>query len=247
MMKKFQQLKKLLPAKTRLEGVLFMKKKYTVLTISFLSAALVVLGIFALGSHKRAEKYELYLANSSQHAFDELVTAVGEMDTALRKSLYAGSTGMTGAVCTELFGKAMTAQMSLGSLPVSSQELEQISGFISRVGDYAYALSRAAARGEACTDEQRQTLRSLAESSELLAQNMKNLQTDMLDGVLTMDELVRGEQLLSMFGGEKNDATVGGSLRLIEQEFPEVPTLIYDGPFSQHLADSTPKMLEGQP
>ncbi len=223
-----------------------MKKKYTVLTISFLSAALVVLGIFAWNSHARAEKYALYLANSSQHAFDELVTAVGEMDTALQKSLYATSTGMTGAVCTELFGKAMTAQMSLGALPVSSQELEQISGFISRVGDYAFALSRAAAKGEESTDEQRQALAGLAESSQLLAQNMKSLQADMLDGVLTMDELAESEQILSMFSADKSGATVGESLRLVEQEFPEVPALIYDGPFSQHLTDSAPKMLEGR-
>ena len=50
---------------------------------------------------------------------------------------------MISAVCTDVFGKAMTAQMSLGALPFSTQELEKTAGFISRVGDYAYSLSRA--------------------------------------------------------------------------------------------------------
>ena len=222
-----------------------MKKKYAVISISFLSVAVIALGILAWSSHARAEKYELYMDNNSQHAFDELVTAVSEMDTALQKSLYATSPGMTCAVCTELFGKAMTAQMSLGVLPFSSQEMEQVSGFISRVGDYAFALSRAAAKGEGYTDEQKQALKSLASTSEVLAQNMKNLQTDMFDGVLTMDELYKSERALDLIGREEAGVTVGDSMRLIEKEFPEVPSLIYDGPFSEHLSQSVPKMLEG--
>ena len=223
-----------------------MKKKYAVLTISFLSAAMAVLGVVAWNGYSRAEKYELYLKNESAHAFDELATAIGEMDTALQKSLYTTTPAMTGAVCTELFGKAMTAQMSLGSLPVSSQELEQISGFISRVGDYAYALSRAAAGGEDCSAEQRENLSRLAETSGVLAQNIKSLQTDMLDGVLDMDSLAKARSAFGFSGTAQELPTVGESLRLIEQEFPEVPSLIYDGPFSEHLSNSYPKMLEGQ-
>lgn len=221
-----------------------MKKKYAVITISFLAVASLVLGGFAYANHERAEAYKIHMDNNYQHAFDELVTAVSEMDTALQKSVYATSPSVAGAVCTEVFGKAMTAQMSLGVLPFSTQELEQISGFISRVGDYAYSLSRAASAGQGYTDEQRENLKALAGTASLLAQNMKSLQTDMFDGVLTMDELVKSEQTLDELE-ETQVQTVGGSMRLIEQEFPEVPGLIYDGPFSQHLADSSPKMLEG--
>lgn len=222
-----------------------MKKKYAVITISFLTVAAVSLGIFAAGQHRRAETYKLYMENNFQHAFDELVTAVGEMDTALQKSLYATSPGMVSAVCTEVFGKAMTAQMSLGVLPFSSQEMEEISGFISRVGDYAFALSRAAASGETYSEEQTENLKSLSDTASLLAQNMKGLQTDMFDGVLSMDELYKSESTLDSMEETEVEQTVGGSMRLIESEFPEVPALIYDGPFSQHLADHSPAMLEG--
>jgi hypothetical protein len=31
----------------------------------------------------------------------------------------------------------------------------------------------------------------------------------------------------------------------MEEEFPETPSLIYDGPFSSHILGLTPKMLEG--
>jgi germination protein YpeB len=33
----------------------------------------------------------------------------------------------------------------------------------------------------------------------------------------------------------------------MEGEFPETPTLIYDGPFSQHITSMTPRLIENQP
>lgn len=221
------------------------KRKYTVFTISFLTIAALGLGVYAYGAHAQAEKYKLYMTNNCQHAFDELVTAVGEMDSALQKSVYATSPALASAVCTELFGKAMTAQMSLGVLPFSTYELEQTAGFISRVGDYAFALSRAAASGEAISDSHRENLKALAKASATLSESMKGLQTDMMDGILTMDELYKSERLLDEAEAEELPSTVGSSMRLIEEEFPELPALIYDGPFSNHLTDKSPVMLEG--
>jgi len=221
------------------------KRKYTVFTISFLVLTSICLGVYASANHSRAERYHLAMTNNYQHAFDELVTAVGEMDSALQKSVYATTPELAAAVCTEVFGKAMTAQMSLGVLPFSTYELERTAGFISRVGDYAFALSRAAASGNGISDEQREGLKALADTASVLSANMKNLQTDMLDGVLTMDELYKTESTLDAAEKTEISETIGSSMRLIEQEFPELPSLIYDGPFSNHLSESEPKMLVG--
>ena len=222
----------------------YRQKKAVVLTVSYLSAAVVALGVLAGVNYERAKVYERHVQANYQHAFGELVTAVSEMDTALQKSVYATSPSMISAVCTEVFGKAMTAQMSLGVLPFSTQELEQTAGFISRVGDYAYVLSRSAAAGQGYTEEQLKNLKELADTSELLAGNMKSLQTDLMDGVLTMDELEASERRLDQ-AEESMPGTLGGSMRLIEKEFPETPTLIYDGPFSEHITQAKPKVLEG--
>lgn len=220
------------------------RKKAVVLTVSYLSAAVIVLGILAGTNYQRAETYKRYVTANYQHAFSELVTAVSEMDTALQKSLYATSPAMVSAVCTEVFGKAMTAQMSLGVLPFSTQELEQTAGFISRVGDYAYALSKSAMSGAGYTDEELENLRSLSDTANLLSSNMKSLQTDLMDGVLTMDELEQAQNRLDN-AEESMPQTLGGSMRLIEQEFPEIPSLVYDGPFSEHITKQEPVALKG--
>ena len=46
---------------------------------------------------------------------------------------------------------------------------------------------------------------------------------------------------------EDGTVTAGSVFQDVEADFPEVPTLVYDGPFSEHLTNRTPKMLEGMP
>lgn len=219
--------------------------KRNVLIISYLTAAAVAFGILAGVNYERAKTYERAMANNYQNAFNQLVTAVGEVDAALQKSVYATSGNLVGSLCTEVFGKAMTAQMSLGALPYSCQELEQTSGFVSRVGDYAFALSRAAAAGETITEEQLENLRSLSNAASILALNLQGMQNDLQEGRLTLTELERAETTLDGLEGGGAAGYAGDNFRLIEQEFPEVPSLIYDGPFSEHLTGAAPKALEG--
>ncbi len=219
-----------------------MKRKTAVLVISYLSCAAVFLGGAAIFQNQKAQQYEMYLAENYQHAFEELVNGMEEMDTALRKSLYAMSPAMIYAANAEVFAKAMTAQMALGVLPFSTHELESTAGFINRVGDYAYALAHSASKGYSDTD--RESLLTLAENADLLAQNLRQLRLDLVEGRLEMDSMVKAEHLLD--DSAEAMATVGDTMRLIEQEFPETPALVYDGPFSEHLTDSTPRLIEGK-
>ena len=91
-------------------------KKKMILAFSYLGTAALAFAILAGVNYERAEKYERAVNNTYQHAFDELVTAVEEVDTALQKSVYVMSPGLAGSLCSEIFGKAMTAQMSLGDM-----------------------------------------------------------------------------------------------------------------------------------
>lgn len=216
------------------------------LALIYLSAAVMALGVLAGVQYERAQRWQRQAANQYQHAFDELVTAMGEMDAALEKSLYATTPGMVNAVCTEVFGKAMTAQMSLGVLPFHGEELERTSGFISRVGDYAFSLARSAAGGSAYEPEQLEALRSLSDTAGVLADNLEGLRTQLQDGKLQMGELDAASRAL-MLTEEESVPALGDSMRIIEREFPELPSLIYDGPFSEHLSGAAPRALEGLP
>ena len=220
------------------------KRRRTRLAFIYLTAAVLALGVLAGTQYERAQRWQRQASNQYQHAFDELVTAMGEMDAALEKSLYATTPGMVNAVCTEVFGKAMTAQMSLGALPFHSEELERTSGFISRVGDYAFSLARAAAGGSGYTPEQLEALRKLSETAGVLSDDLEGFRTELQDGTLRMGELDAASHALLQTEAEQVPA-LGDSMRLIEREFPEMPSLIYDGPFSEHLSGLKPRALEG--
>ncbi len=226
---------------------MYKKRRRTIrLALIYLAAAVMSLGVLAGTQYERAQRWQREAANRYQHAFDELVTAMGEMDAALEKSLYATTPGMVNAVCTEVFGKAMTAQMSLGALPFHGEELERTSGFISRVGDYAFSLARSAAGGSVYKPEQLEALRRLSDTAGVLSDNLEGLRTQLQEGTLRMGELDEASHALLLTEKESVPA-LGDSMRLIEREFPELPSLIYDGPFSEHLSGAAPLALEGLP
>ena len=220
-----------------------MRKRTTVRVITFLSAGLVVASALAFLGLRRARGLELYARASTQRAFDELVTSVSELSNALEKSVYVTDPALESALCTQVFGRAATAQQAMGALPWSCQELENMSGFLSRVGDYACVLSRTVGGAGGYSDEELENLSQLADTAEIMRMNLQDMQSRMMDGQLTMEEVYS-----SAFGAEESGAPLAAdAVRSMEKEFPELPTLIYDGPFSESMTSPTPLFLEGLP
>jgi len=220
-----------------------MRKKTAILVITYLTAAVVGLGAFAWTSAVKARNLELYARANTQHAFDELVTSMSDLSTTLQKSVYVSDPALESALCTQVFAKALTAQMSLGILPYGSQELEQTASFVSRVGDYAQALSRSVGAGGGYSDDELKNLVSLSETAGVLAQNLSDMQSQIMEGSLTMKEVYNDQQKAE--GGSDGAPAAAGSLKSIEEEFPELPTLIYDGPFSDNVSTGKAKFLKG--
>ena len=59
-----------------------------------------------------------------------------------------------------------------------------------------------------------------------------------------MDEVYQVAQSLET--GEEQAPQAGEVFQTIEAEFPEMPTLIYDGPFSESLTSPKVRFLEGK-
>lgn len=221
------------------------RRRTLVRAASFLLAAFVVVGGLALQARARAEAYRLYLENGYRHAFAELSANLNELDVALQKGIYATSPSMLGVLCTQIYGKAMSAQMALGELPYSNIELEQTAAFLAKAGDYAAALSRSAAVTGVCSDEQREALRGLSAGASDLSARVAGLQSDLMGGAVTLEDLEAAEARLSAAEGSGH-TLADSSYQTVESDFPELPSLIYDGPFSEHIAGRTPAMLEGR-
>ena len=157
----------------------------------------------------------------------------------LKKSLYATSPQVMAAVCTDVYQKSQAAQAAIGQLPVDEYDLEETASFITRVGDYAFTLSKSSAAGSEVTDEEAENLSSLSDAAAMLSYNLNQFQAQVNGGTMTVSALQ------ALGSSDEDLSALGDSFKNLESEFPEVPSLIYDGPFSEHITEGTPKLTEG--
>ena len=221
------------------------KRKIRILAVSFLAAAFAVTAGFAVQGHARAAQYRRLLDNNTRQAFAELTAASGELETALTKVSHATSPALFASLCAQAYAQAQAAQAALGRLPYGNVELEQTAAFLARAGDYAMALAQGTSAELVCTEDHRDTLCSLAQAAGQLRGSLEAVQAQLADGALRPEELAQAEARLSEAGAEGD--TGPSAFQSVEADFPEVPTLIYDGPFSQHLEGLQPRMLVGLP
>ena len=211
-----------------------MTRRGVVRLISLFTAALGCLGAWGLGMADQARTARRELRYQGEQAFAELCDAVSGMDAALQKSRYTITPGMTASLCAEIYSRAQTASASLGALPFPIQELEQTASFLSTTGDYAVYLLRRSGGGEDVTEQDRENLRQLADSAALLSENLRQLRADVADGLVNAAD-----------AAETGLPGLSDSFLQMEQEFPELPVLVYDGPFSSDVAERSPRMLQG--
>lgn len=223
------------------------KRRVRVLAASFTAAAFAVSVGFGVQGYARAEDYRRQLDNGYRQAFTELTTAAGELDAALEKVAYATTPSLFASLCTQAYAKALAAQTALGELPYGNVELEQTAAFFAKAGDYAMAMARGAGAEGVCTDESRETLRGLAAAAGELSATLQALQLQLDGGALHPEDVAAVEARLAAAAEDGGQITGGSAFQTVEANFPQVPTLIYDGPFSEHLSSRTPQMLEGLP
>lgn len=223
------------------------KRRVRVLAASFTAAAFAVSVGFGVQGYARAEDYRRQLDNGYRQAFTELTTAAGELDAALEKVTYATTPALFAVLCAQAYAKALAAQTALGELPYGNVELEQTAAFFAKVGDYAMAMARGAGAEGVCTDESRETLRGLAAAAGELSATLQALQLQLDGGALHPEDVAAVEARLAAAQEDGEPVTSGSAFQTVEADFPQVPTLIYDGPFSEHLSGRTPQMLEGLP
>lgn len=223
-----------------------MKKGTAISIITILSVILVAAVAVAASATQRVNDTERNIAANYRHAFSEIVTGFEELDAALQKSVLVTSNSIAGAVCTEVYAKAQTTSLSLGIMPFSATEFEKTSSFVNSVGDYAFSLAQKASRGEAFTQEEKDGLRALSETASKLYQTFKAIEDEIGSEMVGIEEYERTLQKLDQKEGEIIPQTLADSVSIAEEEFPEMPQLIYDGPFSEHLKDPSPKFLEGK-
>lgn len=219
-----------------------MSKKLKIVLATYVSAAIVVLGLCTWVEHNSLADYRLAAKYSSGRAFEETVGAVDGLSRALEKSVYATDGGMCSRICSEAYANALAAETAMSTLPFSTQELEQIAAFLNVAGDYAYTLSRQTSQ-DGFTEEQVETLTGMSSTAAALAESLRSLQGSVNGGDVTMDS--REARLMNV---GLDDGTEKLSARLLqyEAEFQPMAEFIYDGRFSPQEEEESLGRLDEQ-
>lgn len=210
-------------------------------TVIFLGLALAFAAVsaFAVKERARAQQAERLLSNTYYHAFTELTTAAGELDSALQKVTYTTPGPLQDSLYQQIYAKALAAQYALGELPYSNIDLEQTAAFFAKTGDYAMSLTREAG------DSAAENLAALSQAAQSLNASLTQLQGELEAGVLDLSQVTHAAHKLSQAVETSDQTSTGVTFQDVESDFPELPSLVYDGPFSEHMSAATPKALDG--
>lgn len=191
---------------------------------------------------RRGEAEALQLAQQ-QRALYELTAQVEEAQVLLAKGNVAASDEQRSAHLTDAWRQAFGAQSNLNQLPLGPDALMRTSQLLAQAGDYAYVLARQAARGERWVEEQRETLAELQEQLGIVAERLHEVIARAAEG-----GRLSWRELRDLANTRLRDGPNGfrDGFAEIGRQLVDFPTLIYDGPFSDHVIGRTPLALTGE-
>lgn len=205
-------------------------------------AAFSVLLVFALVGNIQAAALRRQVRISGERALCELDIYLDSMQTDLGKGMYASTSPMLGSLAENLHRAATGAKTSLSVLPLSGVHMDNTYKFLSQVGAFVTTLNRKLQAEEPITEEERAQMQQLLSLCETLADEISVMRTQLFDGFLDFSAadstLAESAQQIEVLSADMEDA---------EQSLTEYPTLIYDGPFSDHIYKAESALLQDLP
>lgn len=201
---------------------------------------LVLFSAFVINAQKASE-LSRQLNADAERSLSTLEACMSSINTNLTKGLYANTTPMLSSMAISLTRDAASAKNSLSALPLSDTQLDNMLKFLSQVGAFVSTLDRKLSLGEPITSEERDQLKQLIDVSQKLLSELDTITQGVEDGSVSFKQAGSTLQK-SADQSVQIDSAFGDA----EQTLTDYPTLIYDGPFSDHILNQTPKTLEGK-
>ncbi|MEG1887562.1 MAG: germination protein YpeB, partial [Oscillospiraceae bacterium] len=175
--------------------------------------------------------------NTYSRCLEDLSAGLNNINLTLEKGAYCSTATQLSMMATELWRQAGISKSALSQLPAPESELTNINRFLSQVGDYSLFLSKKLISNDKITEDERDNLFKLGDVAINISQGISEIRMKYEDGGMWTNEISAGlTQVVN------NDSFSMGITEL-EKTVTDYPTLVYDGPFSDHMLNGTPKML----
>ena len=213
-----------------------MKKSAQIKVISFLCAAVLTAVGFIIKSEKKNGDYLLEIQNAYSRSLDELNASVNNISVILQKARYATTAGQLSSMAAQLLSESEISKNALSQL-TSGEELTILNRFLSQVGNYALTVSKQLIDGEILPADYTANVSALSDAAKKIAKIVSDSQINYNNPEYWMKEI--DEKLQE----DALSQTLGQSFESLEQELSDYPTLVYDGPYSDHILKKESAML----
>ncbi|MFP4015714.1 MAG: germination protein YpeB [Halanaerobiales bacterium] len=210
-------------------------------------------GYWGYDQFTERQQLETYMGNTYQQSFYELVEQIEQMQVLMGKSLVSTSPRQNIMILTDVWSHANSAQAELNKLPLAAQTVTDTAKFLAQTGDFAHVMARQNAEGKVLTSEERETLSQLRQHAIQVAESLHQVENEVLAGKVNWVQLVRNARRGLKREEETEEGRTGVDtgeeyvqLDDIREEMTKIPTLIYDGPFSDHITEREPREMSGQ-
>lgn len=213
-----------------------LSKRGLIRAISFLTAAILVLVARNIILMRDNKNNQILIQNNYVHALEELSAAADNINNTLEKQLYAGTSEQQSKLANKLFTEASAAKAAMGQLPMKELSLENTYKFLSQVGNYAQSMAEKTSLGGELSNEEYKNLKALHEYAKKLSERMWQLEESVASGEIKISDAQPENQ--------SESGTITEGFTEFEEGFESYPTLIYDGPFSDHIMEKEPLMTK---
>ncbi len=219
-------------------------KRAWIRIVSFSAAvALLLLGAGVSG-YRLMSRYKNTVEFKYQSALNDLSDYVSNIKTTLEKGLYSNTPAQQQPIFAKLMTMSEGAKSSLSQLPINSEQSTSIQKYLGQVGDYAFfALSKLAKDNE-LSDEEADNLKMFYEYACQLDMSVGDMAAAYADGSVDLGSPMNLKGNIESLGNEVEELTLDGGFREMNEGFTDYPTMIYDGPFSDHISQQKPKLLD---
>ena len=212
--------------------------------VCFSLAFVLTLTGLAMQYRIKSLKQQRILENQLMQTMSNLTLYAGNVRSDLEKIQYVNTAPMLSTLSSKLWREASFAKEALDQLPLAQNNMTNTNKLLSQIGDYCVSLSKKFNEGQPLTEEERNNLRLLCEYCDKMIAEIAAFQNELQTGSINY-EMIRSD-VRSTMNDDTDSVSVAEGFAEFEEGFASYPTLIYDGPFSDHILTQTPRALIGK-
>ena len=205
--------------------------KLLIWSIVLLAVCFAVAVGFMIVFLRVSEGYKNTLENRYQKSYLQLIDNVDDIEVDLSKLVATTSFESQKTIMQNIYTNCVLASENLGSLPLGSESLNNVNMLINKVGGYILSFINS---GSGIEGDSLKSIEGLHRSVSVLKYDLNKGYSDLLGGDVMLTDSVYADGESSFTAGLMNG----------KESYGDIPTLIYDGPFSETVLNKEPKVLE---